>query len=87
MGEVENRGDLLRILNQGKGARSPASGPAITPALRRCKRPRPKPERCSKCSIGMWRGTPTGLHATVLQDDSTVIATLSYAGLAGRRRR
>src|SRR4029079_9919716 len=30
MGEVETVGDLLRILNQGKGARAPASVLAIT---------------------------------------------------------
>ena len=50
MGEVETVCDLLRILNQGKGARASASVPAITPALPEVQRgPPEEPERCSKC--------------------------------------
>ncbi len=85
MGRVETVGDLLRILNQGKGARAPASVLAITPSL-----PEVQAAAQARTLLEMldWHVArhPDRLHATVLQDDSTIIATLSYAGLQGRRR-
>ena len=81
MGEVETVADLLRILNQGTGALASTSGPAITPIL-----PEVQAATEARTLLEMldWHVArhPDRLHATVLQDDSTVIATLSYAGLA-----
>ena len=81
MGEVETVADLLRILNQRTGALASASGPAITPNL-----PEVQAATEARTLLEMldWHVArhPNRLHATVLQDDSTVIATLSYAGLA-----
>ena len=81
MGEVETVGDLLRVLNQGKPARAPAASPAVTPAL-----PEVQAATHARTLLEVldWHVAqhPDRLHATVLQDDSTVIATLSYAELA-----
>jgi len=81
MGEVETVDDLLKVLNQNKPARPSLASPAVTPVL-------PKVQAATQArtliEVLDWHVAqhPGRLHCTVLQDDSAVIATLSYAGLA-----
>lgn len=81
MAEVDTVGDLLEVLNRNKPARAPLANLAAPPAL-------PEVQAATQARTLLevldWHVAqhPGRLHATVLQDDSTVIATLSYTELA-----
>jgi len=84
MGEVETVGDLLGAIN--RGSRPPASGePPTAPVL-------PAVEAATEArtliEVLEWHVAhhPDRQHVTVLQDDRTAIATLTYADLAKAAR-
>jgi acyl carrier protein len=80
MGEADTVGDLLKVLNQNKPACAPSASLAVAPVL-----PEVQAATHGRTMLEVldWHVAqhPDRLHATALQDDSTVIATLSYAKL------
>ena len=85
MGEVVTVGDLLRVLNERKPARAPSVSPAVMWAF-----PEVQAATHARTLIEVldWHVAqhPDRLHVSVLQDDSSVIARLSYAELARAAR-
>jgi acyl carrier protein len=85
MGEIETVGDLLNAISQSSGRVPSTNAPPIPPILPKVLAAidaRTLPE------VLDWHVEqhPDRLHATVLQDDRTVTATLTYAELAKAAR-
>ena len=85
MGEVDTVGDLLKALSRGGRAPAPVAGPPAAAAL-----PPVTAAADAKTLLEVldWHVAqhPARLHATVLQDDSTIIARVTYAELATAAR-
>ena len=85
MGQIETVGDLLEAINRGGRPTVRIVAPPAAPAL-------PKVLAAAEANtlpeVLDWHVAqhPHRLHATVLQDDSTVIGTLTYAELANAAR-
>ncbi len=84
-GEAETVQDLIRALEQAGPARARTAFESQTPALPSVP---PAREAHTLIEILEWHAArhPDRLHLTVLQDESTVIGSLTYAELASRAR-
>ncbi len=85
IGEAETVQDLIGALEQAGPARGRIMGEAPTRALPSVP---PARDACTLIEVLEWHAAqhPDRLHLTVLQDETTILGTLSYAELASKAR-